>query len=133
MLCLDYNPLKSLSKRAFASFPGLVFLSLKSCIINKVEKGALDGGLVNLRFLNLQCNEFSSLDLSVFDTAELVNLLLLSLTSKSLKSVTTSSVTQPDTFLAKCLNKVNVKVQFLTDYLLLDSLSKKGKIELIKA
>jgi hypothetical protein len=133
MLSFDSNPLKLLPRNAFASFPALVFLSLKNCQIKELEKGSLDGGLVNLRFLSLACNEFSSLDLSVFDSAEFFNLIYLVLASSSLTSVTNSSVTEPDTFLAKCLNQVVVIVYpyNFKDYPLLNSLSKKGKIELI--
>jgi hypothetical protein len=134
LLLLDENPLQLLPRNAFASLPGLVFLSLKNCSIKKVEKGALDGELVNLRFLNLEDNEFDSLDLSVFDSADLINLFLLSLTSQYLKLVTNSRSSASDTFLAKCLNQGFLKVDLhsLLDFSLLDSMSKKGKLELIR-
>jgi Leucine-rich repeat (LRR) protein len=133
MLSLISNPLKSLPRNAFASFPALVSISLKQCKIKEVEKGALDGGLVNLRFLSLQHNEFSSFDLSVFDTAELANLSLLVLSNSHLTSVTTSCATEPDTFLVKCLNKVTVRVysRVQKEFPLLERLSQEGKIELI--
>jgi Leucine-rich repeat (LRR) protein len=131
-LSLSDNKLKSLPKCAFASLTSLVFLGLRNCDIQTIEQGALDGGLVNLSGLNLESNAFASLDLSVFDTAELTNLLVIHLKSQSLKSVTTSSVTTPDTFLAKCSNQVVVILQKLeTRSQLLDSLADKGKIVVI--
>jgi Leucine-rich repeat (LRR) protein len=135
LLKLDGNALTALPRNAFSSFPALVYLSLNNCPIRYVENGALDGGLVNLRFLSLANNIFPSFDMSVFDSAEMVNLIYLVLESSSLKSVTTSSVTEPDTFLAKCLNKVIVRVKdnhVQDNHLLLDRLSKEGTIELIK-
>jgi hypothetical protein len=81
----------------------------------------------------LQGYEYSSFDLSVFDLAELNNLRVHNLDGMCFGSVTTSSKTKPDAFLAKSLNQVVVIVGLYTvTFDVLDSLSEKGKIELVR-